>query len=155
MNLHLLARAAIPVINPDETVQWYRNIGQTTGDFGVVTPVFAAPASVTAQVQSESDASLYYQNRVGDNSIVRRFYLMGDEPTQPAGIVRPFVRGGDVLLRADGSWWMVNGVIDDFSLQSGWVCVRAVLQAVRPAGVPDPDAPAPDPAPGGDGNGGD
>ena len=153
MNLHELVRGCIPIINPDETVQWYRCTGQTTGDFGVVTPVFADPVAVIAQVQSESDASLYFQQRAGDNSIVRKFYLNGSEPTQPAGIVRPDARGGDVLRRADGSWWRVNGVIDDFSLQSGWVCVRGVLQNTRPDGIPDPDAPDPEPGEG-DGNGG-
>jgi len=152
MNLHELVRGFIPIVNPDETVQWYRNVGQSHGDYGVVTPVFAEPVSAVAQVQSESDASLYYQNRAGDNSIVRRCYMMGDEPVQPAGIVRPQARGGDVIRRADGSWWLVNGVIDDFSLQSGWVCVRMVLQSERPDGIPDPDAPAPG---AGGGNGGD
>lgn len=140
MNLHQLVRGCIPIVNPDEYVDWYRCTGQAMADYGVVTPSFAEPVSVRAQVQSESDASLYYQERAGDNSIIRRIYLDGDEPVQPAGIVRPAARGGDVIRRHDGTWWRVDGVIDDFSLQSGWVCVRVVLQNTRPDGIPDPGA---------------
>lgn len=136
MNLHALVRGVIPIVNPDETVLWYRNAGQTHSDYGIETPSFAAPVSVTAQVQSESDASLYYQERAGDNSIIRRFYLMASPSAYAAGIVRIDARGGDVLRREDGSWWLVEGVIDDFSFKSGWVCVRGVLQNVVPDGIP-------------------
>ena len=133
MNLHAIANVAVSQVNPNETVLWYRCTGQDpTAGYGVVKPSYAAPVSLSAQVQSDSDAALFYADRVGQNTLVRRFYLHASPATPPAGIVRPDARGGDFLQREDGGWWYVTAVIDDFSAKSGWVCVRAVWQVEGP-----------------------
>jgi len=133
MNLHAVVRASIPAVHPDESVAWYRSKGQTAADYGDVVRQYAAGVQLVAQVQSEGDAALYFANRAGESSIVRKFYLMASPATPPAGIVRPEARGGDFLRRADGGWWLVDAVKEDFSANAGWVCVRGVLQDTIPA----------------------
>lgn len=133
MNLHAVVRCVIPAVHPDEAVTWYRSTGQTASDWGLVTRAYATGVHLVAQVQSEGDAALYYANRAGENSIIRKFYLMADASTPPASIVRPEARSGDFLRRRDGSWWYVDAVTEDWSANAGWVCVRGVLQDTIPA----------------------
>ena len=153
MNLHAVVRAVIPAVHPDETVTWYRSTGQTATDWGLVTRSYASGVQLVAQVQSEGDAALYYANRAGENSIIRKFYLMASPDTPPASIVRPEARSGDFIRRRDGSWWYVDAVTEDWSANAGWVCVRGVLQDTIPVELQavvdketEPD-PAPEPEP--------
>lgn len=133
MNLHAIANVAVSQVNPNETVLWYQCTGQNqTAGYGVCKPSYAEPVTLQAQVQSEGDAALYYADRAGQNSLVRRFYLHASADTPPAGIRRPDARGGDFLRREDGGWWYVTAVLDDFSAKSGWVCVRAEWQVEGP-----------------------
>ena len=133
MNLHAVVRSVIPLVHPDESVTWYRSTGQTASDWGLVTRSYASGVQLVTQVQSEGDAGLYYANRAGENSIIRKFYLMAAPDTPPASIVRPEARGGDYLRRRDGRFWYVDAVSEDFSANAGWVCVRGVLQDTIPA----------------------
>ena len=163
MNLHAIVRPVIPVVHPDEAVTWYRSTGQTESSYGLVTRTYAAGVPLVAQVQSEGDAALYYANRAGDNSIVRKFYLMASPDTPPASIVRPEARSGDFIRRRDGRFWYIVAVNEDFSANANWVCVRGVLQDTIPAELqtvvdaetaPEPE-PEPEPSPDPDqGNGG-
>ena len=160
MNLHAIVRSAIPIVHPDEAVTWYRSTGQTATDWGQVVRSYADGVQLVAQVQSEGDAALYYANRAGENSIVRKFYLMADPATAPASLVRPEARGGDFLRRRDGRFWYVDAVEEDFSANASWACVRGVLQDTIPAELqavvdaetapePEPEPePTPDPEPG-------
>lgn len=133
MNLHAIANPAVAAVNPNETVLWYENLGQTTDDSGLIVPQYSSPVTLTAQVQSEGDAALYYADRVGQNSIIRRFYLHGTQEQRAAGIVRPEVRGGDYIQRTiNGLYYLIDAVLDDFSATSGWVCVRGVEQTETP-----------------------
>ena len=133
MNLHAVVRSVIPAVHPDEPVTWYRSTGQVESNWGLVTRSYASGVQLVAQAQSEGDAALYYANRAGENSIIRKFYLMASPDTPPASIVRPEARSGDFLRRRDGSWWYVDAVTEDWSANAGWVCVRGVLQDTIPA----------------------
>lgn len=136
MNLHAIANPAVSTVNPNETVVWYQNIGQTTDDTGLITPIYADPVTLVAQVQADGDAALNYSDRVGQNSIVRRFYLHGTQEQRAAGIVRPEVRGGDYIRREiNGLYYLIDAVPDDFTATSGWLCVRGVEQVDAPAGL--------------------
>ena len=164
MNLHAVVRPVIPVVHPDESVTWYRSTGQQASGYGLVTRSYAEGVPLVAQVQSDGDAALYYANRAGENSIVRKFYLMADASTPPASIVRPEARSGDFLRRRDGRFWYVDAVTEDFSANANWVCVRGVLQDTIPAELqtvvdaetaPEPEPePNPDPDPGNGGEDG-
>ena len=151
MNLHAVVRSVIPAVHPDESVTWYRSTGQAASGYGLVERSYAAGVQLVAQVQSEGDAALYYANRAGENSIVRKFYLMASPDTPPASIVRPEARSGDFIRRRDGRFWYVDAVLEDFSANAGWVCVRATIQDTIPAelqAVVDAEtAPEPEPEP--------
>ena len=140
MNLHAIVRGIIPAVNPDEPVVWYRSTGQQASGYGEIEPTYADPVTVAAQVQSEGDEALFHADRAGDNSIVRKFYLMASPSTRPAGIVRVDARNGDYLQREDGTWWLVVAVLEDFSFKSGWTCVRGVQQNTIPASLQPKEA---------------
>lgn len=136
MNLHAIANPAVSRVNPNEVIYWYENLGQSVDDTGLISPLFADPVALIAQVQSESDAALYYADRVGQNSIIRRFYIHGTQGSRAASIVRPELRGGDYIQRSiNGLYYLVDAVLDDFSATSGWVCVRGVEQANTPSAL--------------------
>ena len=129
MNLHAVVRSVIPAVHPDEGVTWYRSTGQTASGWGLVTRSYATGVQLVAQVQSEGDAALYYANRAGENSIIRKFYLMASPDTPPASIVRPEARSGDFIRRRDGSWWYVDAVSEDFSTRS--ITASTALQSKK------------------------
>ncbi|MDL2315507.1 hypothetical protein LJC59_00290 [Desulfovibrio sp. OttesenSCG-928-A18] len=81
------------------------------------------------QIQSEGATALYHADRVGMEEITRKLYLFSASGLRErvAGIVRPMSRGGDMLQLEDGTWWLVDAVIEDFT-RSGWASVRATLQ---------------------------
>lgn len=132
MNLHQLARAAVTAVHPDEALTIYRSVGQKNVT-GVAKPVYEKGQSVKGQVQSEKDDALYHANLTGQNQTVRKIFLYAESSgaLKPAGIIRPLARGGDLIQRTDGAWWLVTAIIEDFS-DVGWVCVRAALQTKEP-----------------------
>lgn len=133
LNLHALVRPMIAAVHPEETVTLYQAHGQTNVA-GKITPLYAAPRPVQAQVQNVGDAALAHADRVGQNDITRHMYLFATPGDAPAGVVRPLARGGDMIQRgpaAGGTWWLVTAVPEDFA-QVGWVCVRVTLQVKAP-----------------------
>lgn len=130
LNLHQIVRGAISTVNPDEQVVVYHSAGQRN-DHGALTPIYREGVTMTAQVQTESERELFYAGAgsLGDNAIMRKFYLYAESVTdKTAAIIRPFARGGDLIYRpAEATWWLVTTLIEDFS-PVGWVSVRGALQ---------------------------
>jgi hypothetical protein len=136
INLHSVVRAAITQIHPDEAVIIYRSSGQDN-ESGSVTPRYLPGYAARAQIQSENDEALYQSDMAGQNDITKRFYLYAESSaSRPAGVVRPASRSGDLIKRAsDNTWWLVVGVIDDFS-GVGWTSARCTLQIEPPGFEP-------------------
>ena len=130
LNLHAIVHPMVTVIHPDETVTLYQAQGQTNVA-GKITPVYLPPQPILAQVQTASDAALYHADRVGQNDVTRNMYLFANSDTPPAGVVRPMARGGDIIQRANGTWWLVVAVPEDFSGVE-WVMARCSLQVKAP-----------------------
>lgn len=130
LNLHGMVRPIVAAVHPDESVTLYQSAGQRNVK-GEIMPVYAASQTVTAQVQNVGDAALSHADKVGQNDVTRHFYLFATAQRPSAGVVRPLARGGDILQRADNTWWLVVAVPEDFS-QVGWVCVRCCLQVIAP-----------------------
>ncbi|MDR2075658.1 MAG: hypothetical protein LBP61_01810 [Desulfovibrio sp.] len=131
LNLHSLARGAISALHPEVPARLYQSAGQVTGEDGAVKGVYAPGVPVSAQIQSEGPTALAHADRVGREEVSRKLYLFSEPGRRVAGIVRPLARGGDMLQLEDGTWWLVEGVIEDFTL-SGWACVRATMQVGGP-----------------------
>lgn len=163
VNLHQVVRGAIPVLHPDEDVLLIQNLGQENVR-GLVTATFADAVAVKAQIQSMGNDDLRVMNDTYRVEHQRKAYLFSETPTGviPQTIMRTLERGGDMIRRADGSWWLITGMMEDFSA-SGWVSVRIVSQVTVPQGAqdkadeydnPTPSDPDPDPSNSDGGNGG-
>ena len=139
LNLHSIARSAIVALHPEESVTLYQSSGQTNTR-GVISPTYEAAQTVQAQIQSLSTDELANVENVAQTGQVRKAYLFGPPVTSliPQGIVRPLARSGDMIQRADGTWWLVTGMMEDFSA-SGWVCVQITQQVDAPQVVTNGD----------------
>ena len=139
LNLHSIVRGAIIALHPEEAVTLYQSSGQINTQ-GVISPTYEAVQTVQAQIQSLSTDELKNAEDVAQTGQVRKAYLFGPPVTTlvPQGIVRPLARSGDMLQRADGTWWLVTGMMEDFSA-SGWVCVQITQQVDAPQGVTNGD----------------
>lgn len=132
INLHSIVKSALTAIHPDELVTLYRSQGITNVK-GEIKTSYAAGSIVKAQIQSLSDDKLFHSGKTGQNSTTRKAYLFSKDSTaeKPAPVFRPLSRTGDMVKRADGTWWLVDSLIEDFS-HAGWVCVGLVLQTKAP-----------------------
>lgn len=129
MNLHAMVRGAIPALHPDESVTLRQSVGQKNVR-GRIVPVYAPGQTVAAQIQSLGSDDLQHTEAVNLTQRDRKAYLYApDAAMPPTGIVRPLARNGDMMQRADGSWWLVTAMLEDFTA-SGWVCVGIVQQLV-------------------------
>ena len=137
INLHDIVRVVIPILHPDEDVLLVQSTGNVNVR-GVVTPTWATPQMVIAQIQSMGADELKAQTDVSVAGEQRKCWLYSDTVPgiTPDGIYRPMARGGDLIRRADGSWWYVAGLQEDFTA-SGWVSVHIAEQVTVPAAVKD------------------
>ncbi len=131
INLHALVRSAINTLHPDEVVTLRQSVGQTNAR-GRITPVYGPAQTVSAQIQSLGQNDLAQAEQTSNTRVDRKAYLHAPDPAlPPQGIVRPLARNGDMLQRADGTWWLVTAMIEDFTA-SGWVCVGITQQVGGP-----------------------
>ena len=139
INLHHVVRTAITTVHPDETILWYQNKGAANIG-GILKPSYAEPLSLVAQVQSESDASLMHADRADMNTETVKIYLYWDAQTNPLNLDRFTAKGGDIFKRADGTFWLVTALTDNFA-DVGWVSCRAVRQVNPPEVIANADVP--------------
>lgn len=139
INLHSIVRGAINHLHPDVSVILYRTTGQVVSTGGQPKSIYAEGAPIKAQMQSEGTTALFHADKIGQEEIMRKFYLFAspDMDLRVGGIIRPLSRGGD-MFQIDagenwfaGTWWLVEATIEDFT-RSGWACVRATLQVNAP-----------------------
>ena len=142
INLHHVVRGAITTVHPDETILWYQNKGAANVG-GILKPSYAEPLPLVAQVQSESDASLMHANRADMNTETVKIYLYWDAQTNPLNLDRFTAKGGDIFKRADGTFWLVTALTDNFAYV-GWVSCRAVRQVNPPEVIVNADVPVTD-----------
>ena len=90
---------------------------------------------VLAQTQSATADALVNAENVSDAGQTRRAYLSATEGGISC-VSRFDARSGDMLRFEDGSWWLVDAVLEDFTA-SGWTCVRVTRQLEGPRGATD------------------
>lgn len=131
INLHATVRSAITGLHPDEVVTLRQSVGQTNAR-GRITPIYGPEQTAQAQIQSLGQNDLAQAEQTSNTRVDRKAYLYAPNPAlPPQGIVRPLARNGDMLRRADGTWWLVTAMIEDFTA-SGWVCVGITQQVDGP-----------------------
>ena len=130
MNLHAIVSGAIGSVNKHELVTIYRCNG-TTNTAGVVSVTYT-PSDILAQVQAPNAGDLKLFDNLADARHVKKFYLNASAHT----INRHEETAGDIIERADGSYWLIDAIRDDFSPE-GWLCVLGTLQHEPPEIVID------------------
>lgn len=130
LNLHAIVRTPITMLHPDETVTLYQSTGQTNV-LGRITPSYAEGVTIQAQIQTLTADELQQREDASKTGLDAKAYLYADESYPPSGIVRHLARNGDFIQRADGTWWLVVSLIEDFT-KSGWECVGLALQIKAP-----------------------
>lgn len=127
MNLHAIVRGAINSVNPDIVGTWRKSTGATTAADGKRTPGFT-DAPVSLQVQAATGDDLEHTNFANQQGVYRKVYAFGDVE----GVVRPDLKGGDLLLFAFNGVvrnWLVVHVLETWQPDTaGWCCVLAALQ---------------------------
>ena len=132
MNLHAIVSGAIGIVNHHEMVTIYRCTG-TTNNAGVVSAEYEK-TDILAQVQAPNAADLKLYANLADARHVKKFYINAPAST----INRHEETAGDIIERADGSFWLIDMIRDDFSPE-GWLCVIGTLQHEPPEGFADED----------------
>ena len=137
MNLHQIVFGAIGTVNHHEVVTIYRCNG-TTNTNGIVS-VSYTKADIPAQVQAPNAADLRLFDNLADARHVKKFYINAPAST----INRQSETAGDIFERADGTFWLIDIVRDDFSPE-GWLCCLATLQHEPPEGIESDEGGADD-----------
>lgn len=157
MDLHGLVRGVINSVNPDEPVTIkisigydvaadgkqvpaYENAGQALLGAGFLTISMTTGISPNAPIMAQEQPLTYNDLRQVDslnlNGTRRKFYLYGTTDA----VVRSLKKGGDLIIRQDGSIWLVAYVFEQWP---DWCAVAATLQ--NPAPPPSPPPPPPPP----------
>lgn len=134
MNLHGIVRGAITAVSRDKDVTLYQSTGQySRQERGNMSQVFVEIPDLKAQFQSLSTDQIQAFDGIEITATTRRVYLYADVGTgqPPFTAFRPLGRSGDYLKDDLGKWWLVNGVIEDFT-HEGWCCLLCTLQTAAP-----------------------
>lgn len=120
MNLHKIANAAVKTVHPNEVITLFKALGQVN-EFGIVKAKYLAPEVFEAQVQDDADSGLTHSDTVNQTGHAKRFYVNkydGGSGLEPHDLVRQKNRTGDIILRKDGTYWLVTAVIEEFDLHT-------------------------------------
>ena len=136
LNLHQIVRGAVTFNNADQTFTLYRSNGTFTRNAATMmnAPNVVPVEGVQGQIQSLSADAIVQTERITFNETVRRLYLYATKSPndRPWAQWRPLARTGDYVLDANGNYWFVDAVLEDFS-ESGWVSLQVILQTTTPA----------------------
>lgn len=122
MNLHAVVSGAIGAINPHQQITLRVSTGYATNAAGKRSPAYAAPVSLTAQVQDLSSRDLLQLSGLGIQGSQKTVYCNGSID----GVVRVTQKGGDLITLADGSVWLTTQVLEQWD--TGWCKVAITLQ---------------------------
>lgn len=128
VNMHALAGPIISSINPTVIATILVSAGSTTNADGSRTPAYDGPIEVPAQVQSLTFHDLHQVDGLNLNGTKRAIYLYG----RFDGVVRPAMKGGDLITLTDGpnaGVWLVAMVGEQWP---DWVKCLVTLQNDAP-----------------------
>ena len=134
MNL-LKITEGIGAVNPRTKALLRQSAGYTTNPDGSRVPAYRPAVDVWAQVQALTFRDIQQVSSLNLQGTRRAIYLQGEWQ----GLVRGDQQGGDLIVFADGTTWLVAMVLEDWTrivedkpneaqLRRGWVKVAATLQ---------------------------
>lgn len=124
MNLHGLAAGLVGAVNPFVTATLQVSTGYMTDAAGKQTPTYAAPATVSVQVQALTYKDLQQLDGLNLQGTRRAIYIAG----VVQGLVRATRQGGDLITITSGESagvWLVAQVIEAWP---DWTKVAVTLQ---------------------------
>lgn len=132
MNLHALAVGCIKAVHNTEVCTIYQSEGQVNIK-GRVTQKFREPFNMECDIQPLSPQDLQqFQPADRDTKIDWKIYLYSNNAFPISSVRRlPIARGGDFVKRANGRWYLITVVMEDWQ-DEGWACVGAVEQKKPP-----------------------
>ena len=116
MNLFGIVSAAVSCVNPREWVTVESSVGYITNADGTRVPNAPTMTRILAQCQESTYDDLQQNggiNLSGENLTV---YLAGNW----SGVVRADQKDGDVLIRANGTRWLVVAIPENWRDLDGW-----------------------------------
>lgn len=120
MDLHSAVAGAIGAVNPFVAAQYLQATGTTTNPDGSRVPAYAAPVTVSIQMQELSFKELQQIQNLNLQGIVRSAYLKGSA----YGVDRVAGTGGDKIVY-QGQTWLVVAVPEQWP---DWCKVIVQLQ---------------------------
>lgn len=120
MDLHSIAAGAIGAVNPFVSAQYWKATGATTNPDGSRVATYAAPVTVSIQMQELSFKELQQAQNLNLQGIVRTAYLKGSA----YGVNRVAGTGGDKIV-FQGQTWLVVAVPESWP---DWCKVMVQLQ---------------------------
>ncbi len=124
INLHGIVGPCVAAVNPWVTVTIQASAGYTTAADGKRTPLYAPAVPMLAQMQSLQFRDLVQIDGLNLQGEGRALYLNGNWQ----GVVRPEVKGGDLVTLPDGSLWLIALVLENWWLTDGWCKVAITRQ---------------------------
>lgn len=125
MNIRKIANPAIQIVNPNILIVWMKSIGYLNNDDATRTPQFEEIV-LEAQVQALSAEDLRHESQLNIEGICRTIRIYGNMQ----GVVRPDVKGGDILKFPEVStdtvvqFWKITKVMETWD---NWCTVVATL----------------------------
>lgn len=130
INLHNVVRGAITAVHPDEVCVLYHSIGQRNVK-GKVTPIYAEPQTIKANWQPLDSESLQHFDAINQTPCDEQVFLYSENFGVSGQHRLPTTRTGDILLRDDGTYWLITKVLEDWTWD-GWVNVGVDRQIEPP-----------------------
>lgn len=126
MNLHAIASPFVAVVNPMVLVTVRISSGLTTAADGSRTPTYATSYQAQAQVQAMTSRDLRQVSGLNLQGTLVGIYLLGDIE----GVVRPLVKGGDLITFPDGSVYLVTVALENWGATPAeqWSKLACTLQ---------------------------
>ncbi len=124
MNLNSIVAGAVGAVNPRIPVSVQVSTGNAVGADGTVTPSYADPVTVLAQVQPLTFRDIQQLDGLNLQGTRKAVYLSGGID----GLVRFSNQGGDLITFPDGTVWLVAMIAEGFNLTAGWTKALVTLQ---------------------------
>ena len=123
MNLHGIVAGVVGAVNPQQTITIKTNTGYTTAAGGKQMPTYSITTGL-AQVQELSSKDIQHMNGMSMTGITRKLYVSG----ALYSIVRAMGKGGDQIILADGTIWLVTHTLELFP---DWCSVAITMQVTQ------------------------
>ena len=130
LNLHGVVRGAITAVHPDENCILYQSVGQRNVK-GKVVPVYAEPQTVRANFQPLDTDALQHVDSKNQTPCSEQVFLYSEDFGVSGQHRLPITRTGDIIQRADNTYWLVVKVLEDWTWD-GWVNVGVDRQMTPP-----------------------